>query len=142
MMHFLQQRELERNLYLLNGALLVTHEIDAAYWREWELFGIPGGIQMFLLLNALLVLAVLVGFKQLMLGARIGHLCSLVVAGAGVLAVALHSALILAGHPEFTLPASLIVLVLILIVSLVQGAVAVRTLRACPSDGREHSCAS
>lgn len=27
-------------LYLLNAAALITHEIDSAYWREWELFGI------------------------------------------------------------------------------------------------------
>jgi len=85
---------------------------------------------------------VLAGFKQLLLGARIGHLCSLFVAGAGVLTVALHSVLILAGHPEFTLPASLTVFLLMLIVSLAQGAVTVRTLRACLSDGREQSYAS
>jgi len=27
-------------LYLLNGAILLTHEIDSAYWQEWQLFGI------------------------------------------------------------------------------------------------------
>lgn len=36
------------NLYLLNFALLFTHEIDSAYWKEWDLFGIPGGIKSFL----------------------------------------------------------------------------------------------
>ena len=27
----------------LNFALLVTHQIDSAYWKEWELFHLPGG---------------------------------------------------------------------------------------------------
>jgi len=25
-------------LYLANTALLIAHEIDSAYWKEWELF--------------------------------------------------------------------------------------------------------
>ena len=32
-------------LYLVNASLLVTHEIDSAYWNEWELLHLPGGIQ-------------------------------------------------------------------------------------------------
>jgi hypothetical protein len=35
------------NLYLLNAALLFTHEIDSAFWKEWDLIGIPGGIKFF-----------------------------------------------------------------------------------------------
>ena len=32
-------------LYLANTALLIAHEIDSAYWKEWELFHLPGGIR-------------------------------------------------------------------------------------------------
>jgi hypothetical protein len=35
-------------LYMLNLALLATHEIDSAYWHEWEMFHLPGGVQGFL----------------------------------------------------------------------------------------------
>src|SRR3990170_2403138 len=38
------------SLYLLNTALLSTHEIDSAFWKEWELFGLPlaaGGVFAF-----------------------------------------------------------------------------------------------
>jgi hypothetical protein len=29
-------------LYLVNSVLLINHEIDSAYWKEWDLFnGIP-----------------------------------------------------------------------------------------------------
>lgn len=51
------------NLYLLNSALLFTHEIDSAFWREWDLFGMSGGIQGFLVANFLLLLVALYGFK-------------------------------------------------------------------------------
>lgn len=112
------------NLYLLNFALLFTHEIDSAYWKEWELFGIPGGIQIFLVLNFLLLLVALTGFRQVLLGEAYGSLFSLLLAASGVLAFSIHSYFILTEHTEFTLPASLVLLALILIVSLVQGFVA------------------
>ena len=51
-------------LYLLNCALLFSHEIDSAYWQEWDLFGLPGGIQLFLVLNLLLLVVALYGFKR------------------------------------------------------------------------------
>lgn len=43
------------HLYILTITLLVAHQIDSAYWHEWNLFGIPGGIQVFVLLNLPLV---------------------------------------------------------------------------------------
>ena len=112
------------NLYLLNFALLFTHEIDSAYWKELELFGIPGRIQLFLILNFLLLLVALIGFRQVLLGERYGNLFSLFLAASGILAFSIHSYFILMGYIEFTLPASLVLLVLILLVSLVQGFVA------------------
>ncbi len=48
-------------LYLINGVLLIDHEIDSAYWREWELFRLPGGISGFLVLHVPLLFVVLWG---------------------------------------------------------------------------------
>jgi hypothetical protein len=36
-------------LYLVNAVLLINHEIDSAYWKEWELFKLPGSISGFLI---------------------------------------------------------------------------------------------
>jgi hypothetical protein len=33
--------------YLINSVLLITHEIESAYWKEWELFRLPGGFPSF-----------------------------------------------------------------------------------------------
>ncbi len=109
-----------KNLYLLNFALLFTHEIDSAYWHEWDFFGIPGGIQVFLALNLLLLLVALYGYRQVLLGAKNGRIFALLLAASGVFAFCIHTYFILAGRPEFTLPASLILLGLILVVSLGQ----------------------
>ncbi len=118
-----------QTLYLLNFALLCTHEIDSAYWQEWKLFGIPGGIQVFLVLNLVLVLVGLYGFQQLLRGAKSGLWFSCGVAAAGVAAFGIHSAFLLAGHPEFKLPASLAVIVLTLAASLVQGYLTLKQMR-------------
>jgi hypothetical protein len=48
-----------KRLYLINTALLSTHEVDSAYWREWDLFHLPGGLPGFLLLHISLFLLVL-----------------------------------------------------------------------------------
>lgn len=116
-------------LYLLNAALLISHEIDSAYWEEWSLFGIPGGIQVFVVLNFLLVVAVLLGYRALLGRKLAGLIMALVLAGAGIFAFTIHTVFLLRGHPEFSLPVSLALLALILLVSLSQAAVAIYTLR-------------
>ena len=118
------------NIYLLNFALLFTHEIDSAFWKEWELFGIPGGIQVFLLLNFMLLLFALIGFRLVLLGKDYGTFFSLFMAAAGIFAFSIHSYFILKGDSGFMLPASLAVLFMILIVSLAQGFFAMKELFA------------
>ena len=57
-------------IYGVNATLLICHEIDSAYWREWELFRIPGGASMFVALHIPLIAIVLWG---LILTARQSH---------------------------------------------------------------------
>lgn len=55
-------------LFLLNATVLVVHQIDAAFWHEWELFHLPGGNQVNLLLNLPIIALVL--FAQGQVAAR------------------------------------------------------------------------
>ena len=48
-------------LYLLNATLLIIHEIDSAYWKEWKLFHLPGGEAGLLLLHIPNLMPVLYG---------------------------------------------------------------------------------
>ncbi|MFA9496698.1 MAG: DUF6713 family protein, partial [Candidatus Bathyarchaeota archaeon] len=48
-------------IYLINATLLIVHEIDSAYWEEWKLFGLPGGLQGFLLIHIPLIALILYG---------------------------------------------------------------------------------
>jgi hypothetical protein len=124
------------NLYMINCALLFAHEVDSAFWQEWVLFGITGGVQIFVVLNLALLLVALYGFRQVLSGARSRYAWSLLLGAAGVFAFAIHSYFILAGRREFTVPVSLTLLLAILVVSLLQAATAWRQMRAA---GLAHS---
>ena len=121
--------------YLASATLLVVHEIDSAYWREWELFHLPGGLTGFLALHLPLVLLVFWGYGQVLAGSRAGLWLSLALAAAGAFALLVHGWFLLQGRPEFRTPASIAVLVAAGLVSalqatLVTGALRRRTPRA------------
>lgn len=82
-------------------SLLLVHEIDSAYWEEWDLFHLPGGIRLFLALHMLAVPAALLGFRQVVLGGRGAHLVLALVAAAGVFTFGIHMAFLARGHGEF-----------------------------------------
>jgi hypothetical protein len=114
---------------LLNLALLITHEINSTFWKEWILFGLPGGIQEFLVVNFLLMLVALVGFRNMISGKRSGFYFALILAGSGIFAFGINSYFVLQGHQEFTLLVSAVTLIMIFFLSLIQGVLAVKALR-------------
>lgn len=114
-------------LYLLNAAVLITHEIDSAYWREWEIFGIPGGIQVFLGLNLILVIVILYGHQALASGHASGFILSWVLVAGGFFAVIIHTYFLLQGSEAFLATASLALLALTLVLSIAQAVALIRT---------------
>jgi hypothetical protein len=107
---------------------LNTHEIDSAFWKEWNLFALPGGIQGFLIVNFLLMLVALVGFRNVITGKKSGYYFALLLAGSGILAFSIHLYFIVKGHQEFTLPVSIVTLIIVFFVSMSQGVLALKTL--------------
>jgi len=104
-------------LYLVNLSLIITHEIDSAYWNEWEMFNLPGGIQFFNIINFLLILILLYGFGLVVKKEKGGFRFSLILSTVGILAFIIHGTFILTGYQQFMLPVSLIILILCLIMS-------------------------
>jgi hypothetical protein len=121
-----------RRLYALNAALLLAHEIDSAFWHEWELFGLGGGIGAFVLMHVPLVLGIFWGFERLVSGTRAGLWMSAVLALAGLAAGAIHSCFLLAGNTAFRHPVSIGVLAATVLVSIPQLVLALRALRSRP----------
>ncbi|WP_317847353.1 DUF6713 family protein [Pseudomonas sp. HTZ2] len=100
--------------YFVTMLALILHQIDAAYWQEWEMFFLPGGVQGFLLFNSLAIPVLLVGYRNVLLGTANAMVFAKVCAGLGLLTVFIHTGFGLAGFHQFHLPASICILTLCL----------------------------
>ncbi|UCH19869.1 MAG: hypothetical protein JSU83_15020 [Deltaproteobacteria bacterium] len=107
-------------LYLTNAVLLINHEIDSAYWKEWELFRLPGGITGFLLLHFPLLFVVLYGLVLIVKHSVFGFIFSLILCFGGIFAFVIHTYFMKQGRKEFNKPISKLILVLTLLVSIAQ----------------------
>ncbi len=110
-------------LYLFNAVLVIDHEIDSAYWKEWELFSLPGRISGFLLLHIPLLFVILSGLILIVKQSRWGLVFSLLLCGGGLFAFAAHSYFLRKGRQQFNSWISKSILVAILIVSVCQAVV-------------------
>ena len=109
-------------IYLINATLLISHEIDSAYWKEWELFRLPGGITLFLLLHLPVVFLFLYGLILVFRQSPLGLAFSLALSLSGIFAFVIHMYFIRKGRDEFRLPISLFILAATFVVSLIQAA--------------------
>jgi len=107
-------------LYLANAVLLINHEIDSAYWKEWELFKLPGGITGFLLLHIPMLFFILFGLVQVAKNDPSAFLYSYILSFGGIVAFSIHMYFLKKGRNEFNAPVSKVLLTAILIASIVQ----------------------
>jgi hypothetical protein len=103
-------QKLER-CYFATMLALIVHQIDAAYWNEWEMFAVPGGIQGFLVFNGCAVGAILWGYRSVLLQRRAAKMWSKACAVLGLGTFIIHAAFALAGRHEFALPLSMLSIV-------------------------------
>lgn len=121
-------------LYLLTTLLLLVHQIDSAYWQEWRLFGIPGGIQVFLGANIVIIAPFLYGLLRIQTAPRLGAQFGLALATIGLGAFVIHAWFLLQAHPEFRNVASVAVLSGALITSVYLGWRCVSFLRGSSQE--------
>lgn len=97
--------------FLLNATVLITHQIDSAFWHEWELFHIPGGNQVNLLLNLPIIALVLFAQGQVMANTKAALAYYKLLAFLGFLTVGIHSAFFAMGNEAFMQPMSIALLI-------------------------------
>ena len=117
-------------LYLCNSVLLINHEIDSAYWKEWELFKLPGGITGFLLLLFPLLFVILYGLVQVSRNLTSGLVFSIILSIGGIFAFGIHTYFLKKGRSEFDKPLSKCILASTLLLSVAQLAVTLYMLIA------------
>ncbi|UCC88916.1 MAG: hypothetical protein JSV81_06335 [Anaerolineales bacterium] len=117
-------------VYLTNSVLLINHEIDSAYWQEWELFKLPGGITGFLIVHFPALFLVFYGLVLVFQRAAAGLMFSLGLSFGGLFAFTIHTYFIQRGRHEFKAPISQFILIGTLIVSLIQAGITIYILAA------------
>jgi hypothetical protein len=107
-------------VYIVTLSLLITHQIDAAYWREWEMFLVPGGVQFFDIFNLAIVPVLLVGFKSVLLKKKSGYYYSCFLSSLGLLTFLIPTRFYLNGYHQFTVPVSMAVIILCAVIAVIQ----------------------
>lgn len=114
-------------LLVLNLALITAHQLDAVWWREWNMFGLPGGIEVYLLLNLLLYLPLLGALGPIFRREPKGYRYSLLIAALCASVLPIHAGFALAGVSGFE---SAFSISLILLCFVVAGLLALMTVRS------------
>ena len=115
-------------LYFLNALALMLHEIDSAYWNEWKLFNLSGGMNGFLVFNLAAIVIVLYGFMEIVKATSIGIWFSILLGLIGIFTFGIHMYFIGKGKNEFKVPFSIAILVSTLVVSIAEIILAVYAL--------------
>lgn len=113
-------------LYILNFSLLATHQVDAAFWHEWDVFGVPGGLPFFLVFNLVAVALLAVGLASVAAGRRTARAWALSCAGVGGFTVVIHVVFLAMGSTAFSTPLSLGLFFAIAVASVAQASDATR----------------
>jgi hypothetical protein len=112
-------------LYLANAVVLINHEIDSAYWKEWDLLKLPGGITGFLLIHFPILFFILYGLILVYRHSFSGLIFSFILCFGGIFAFGIHTYFLKRGRTEFNKPISKFILGATLILSTVQLAVTI-----------------
>ncbi len=81
-------------IYIINLTLLLLHEIESAYWKEWEILKLPGGITGFIVMHFPLIILLLFGLVELRDQTLTGYIFALINGIAGVIPFLVHNVLV------------------------------------------------
>ncbi len=88
-------------LYLVVSAFLVAHEVDAAFWAEWDMVGLRHGEPAFVLVHLPLAMAIIWGYGRIIARKRDGAWAAMAVAIAGLAVLVIHGAFWAGGDRKF-----------------------------------------
>ena len=81
-------------VYLINATLLLLHEIESAFAKEWEILKLPGKITGFLLLHIPIILILFWGAVELDRQSLSGFIIAIVAGAGGLIPFAVHKIIV------------------------------------------------
>ena len=79
--------------YILNATLLLLHEIESGYEKEWEILKLPGKITGFLIIHIPIILIIFYGLIELIDQTNIGLILAFVLGVGGLIPFVVHKIL-------------------------------------------------
>ncbi|MCG6880124.1 MAG: hypothetical protein LJE96_13380 [Deltaproteobacteria bacterium] len=95
--------------YILNATLLILHEIESAYEKEWDILKLPGNVTGFLLLHIPIIFLIFYGLIEIEKGSTTGMVLGVVLGIAGIIPFMVHK-LIIKTPDQFNLPISNVIM--------------------------------
>ncbi len=80
--------------YILNAALLILHEIESGYEKEWKILKIPGEITGFLVLHIPILIFLFYGLLEINKQTRTGLIIGIVTGTCGLIPFIVHKVLV------------------------------------------------
>lgn len=99
---------------------MIMHQIDASYWKEWEMIKLPGGIIGNFIFNIIVVPIFLYGLILVYQNSFSGLILSLILSLTGLFVFFFHFYFLKRGDKKFGMFLSKLILVATLIVSAVE----------------------
>lgn len=76
--------------YAINATLLLLHEIESAYEKEWELLKLPGKITGFLILHVPIILLLFYGLLEIEKHTSVGLIIGIIAGIGGIVPFLVH----------------------------------------------------
>ena len=97
--------------YIFNATLLLLHEIESAYEKEWEILKLPGKITGFLIMHIPVIILLLWGLIELYKQSATGMIIGIVAGLGGLMPFIIHKILVKRDN-HFNRPISIIIMIL------------------------------
>lgn len=81
-------------VYILNFMLLLIHEIESAYEKEWEILKLPGGITGFMIIHIPVIIFLLHGMIEISRNTGYGLICGVITGFFGLLPIVVHELIV------------------------------------------------
>jgi len=81
-------------IYIINACLLVLHEIESAYLKEWEILKLPGKITGFLLLHIPILIILFWGAIEIEKQTSTGNIIAIVTGVGGMIPFLVHKVIV------------------------------------------------
>jgi hypothetical protein len=81
-------------IFSINASLLILHEIESGYEKEWEILNLPGKITGFIIFHIPILLVMFYGIYEIIKGTMIGNILGIIVGIGGLIPLLVHKIIV------------------------------------------------